>query len=411
MAFFDPTRPSYLANPYPSLAVLRKQEPVHWSSGLKAWVPTRYDECSQVLHDTRRFTADPSLTTGARAEAIAAHRASMPLGSVPHLGNTSGEAHRAVRRLVNPVFSTSPVRVFQPVIQELVAEATAALPASGTFEFMTSFANALPRRVMAALMGCPPGDTERLHAALTAIEVTRSDPRSGADRICEAQAATAVAAEVLGPLANGVLPRASVLGALMPAGEGGLSIEEVTSIAAQVASVGADPTTGALANSMKALAADPEAARALREDPSKMRSAVHELLRYDSPTHIVPRFAVVDTELGGKRIHRGDAVLAMVGAANRDPAVFPNPEELDVERDARRQLGFGQGEHICLGAPLALLILELALNALLAHFDQIEIAAPADYGPSVQLRVPDRLILRCGSARSVIASRSPSPVV
>ena len=127
-----------------------------------------------------------------------------------------------------------------------------------------------------------------------------------------------------------------------------------------------------------------------------MHVAVHELLRYDSPSHIVPRFAAIDTELGGKRVRRGDAVLAMVGAANRDPAVFSNPDKLDIERDARRQLGFGQGEHICLGAPLALMILEIALNGLLARFERFELAEPPEYGPSVQLRVPDRLVLRCG---------------
>jgi cytochrome P450 len=396
VAFFDPTRSTYLANPYPSLAALRKQEPVHWSVGLKAWVPTRFEECSEVLHDTRRFTSDPSLTTGARAEAITAHRASMPLGSVPHLGSTSGEAHRAIRRLVNPVFTASAARVFEPVIRGLISDALAALPLSGTFEFMATFADPLPKRVMAAAIGCPPADSQRLHTALNVIEVTRSNARPSAAHIAEAESARAVAAEVLAPLMNGVLAPASVLGELMPGGESELSVAEITSIAAHIATVGADPTTGALANSMKALAANPEAACALRENPEKMHVAVHELLRYDSPSHIVPRFAAIDTELGGKRVRRGDAVLAMVGAANRDPAVFSNPDKLDIERDARRQLGFGQGEHICLGAPLALMILEIALNGLLARFERFELAEPPEYGPSVQLRVPDRLVLRCG---------------
>ena len=103
----------------------------------------------------------------------------------------------------------------------------------------------------------------------------------------------------------------------------------------------------------------------------------------------------LDTELAGKRVRRGDAVLAMVGAANRDPAAFPRPDEIDIERDARRQLGFGQGEHICLGAPLALAILEAALNGLFRRFTRIELAAAAEYGPSIELRVPDRLLIRC----------------
>ncbi len=167
------------------------------------------------------------------------------------------------------------------------------------------------------------------------------------------------------------------------------------SAAAHIATVGSDPTSGAIGNALAAVAGRPDLADGLRSEPGRIRRAVHELLRYDSPTHIVPRFAAVDTELGGRRVRRGDAVLAVAGAANRDPAEFPSPDEIDLDRDARRQLGFGQGEHICLGAPLALAILESALLGMLGRFARIELMEAPAYGQNVELRIPDRLVLPC----------------
>jgi len=393
VAFFDPTRPAYLANPYPALGRLRAQEPVHWSAGLRAWVCTRYEECSLALHDNSLFTTDPTLTQSPRAAAILAHRRSVPLGEVATLGSTSGEAHRRLRQVVNPVFAPAAVKSLEPSIASEVDALLDAIPAGQPFEFMSTFANVLPSRVMFRVMGFPPEQAEDLQRALAAIEVSRSNPRAGS---------TAAAVQAQETLAAGMEPRSrsvvegSVLGVLGQAlsSEANLGPEEVLSVAAHIATVGADPTSGALGNALLALATHPEAAEALRADPSQMHAAVHEFLRYDSPTHIAPRFAVTDTELGGRRIRRGDAVLAVVGAANRDPAAFEDPDRLDIHRDARKQIAFGQGEHICLGMGLALSILETALNAILRRWPAIELANEPVYGGSIELRVPDRLVLR-----------------
>ena len=397
MAFFDPTRPSYRANPYPALAQLRRDDPVHWSAGLKAWVPTRYAECSEVLHDGRRFTTDPALTEGARAEAIIAHRASAPLGTVPTLGTTSGEAHRELRRIVNPVFAPAAVRKVTPDIVSAVGRLLERLPTGEAFDLMETFANPLPKQVMLGVMGFPETEADHLQRLLSNIEVARSNPRSVPATMAAARSAQAEAAAILEPHLAGGPSGETVLGALARSWDsgGGMGTNEVLSVAAHIATVVSDPTSGAIANAVAALATDGETQERLRREPRQVRNATHELLRYDSPAHITPRFAAVDTELAGKRVRRGDAVLAMVGAANRDPAAFPRPDEIDIERDARRQLGFGQGEHICLGAPLALAILESALSGLFRRFTRIELAAAPEYGPSIELRVPDRLLIRC----------------
>lgn len=392
MAFFDPTRPAYLANPYPALEALRRQEPVHWSANLRAWVLTRYDDCAQALHDGTRFTSDPARTTGPRAEAILAHRRSMPLGETGTLGTTSGEEHRRIRQVVNPIFSPAAVREFFPVIE---AEVEALMPAISTgepCEFMAAFANGLPRRVMDHVMGLSHDQAERLQPLLATIEVTRSNPRAGSQELSAAAISQARAS--LDQLASEGLPPNTVLGTLAQAHKSSLSSDEALSIAAHIATVGADPTSGALGNAVAALAGNPAALETLRSNPSLLRGALHEFLRYDSPTHIAPRFATTGTEMGGRRVRQGDAVLAVVGAANRDPAAFNNPDELDVTRDARKQFAFGQGEHVCLGMHVALAIMEAALGAIIAAFRSIELLRPPVFGGSIELRIPDQVVVR-----------------
>lgn len=392
MAFFDPTRPGYLANPYPALAALRRQEPVHWSANLRAWVLTRYDDCALALHDGTRFTSDPTRTTGPRAEAILAHRRSMPLGETGALGTTSGEEHRRIRQVVNPIFSPAAVRGFIPVIEAEVQALMPAIPANELCEFMAAFANDLPRRVMNHVMGFTHDRAEQLQPLLATIEVTRSNPRTGSKEL--SVAAISRARTSLEALASEGLPPNTVLGALAQAYEFSLASDEALSVAAHIATVGSDPTSGALGNAIAALAANPAALQTLRTNPSLLRGALHEFLRYDSPTHIAPRFATDETEMGGRRIRRGDAVLAVVGAANRDPAAFDNPDELDVTRDARKQFAFGQGEHVCLGMHVALVIMEAALGAIIAGFRSIELLRPPVYGGSIELRIPDQVVVR-----------------
>ena len=393
MAFFDPTRPAYRANPYPALAELRRREPVHWSAGINAWVCTRFAECAEVLHDGRRFTSDPACTTGPRAEAITAHRAAMPLGNDPTLGTTSGTTHRRLRGIVNPVFTPAAVRALRPSIDAIAEELAGALPLGEPFELMEEFANPLPRRVMLKVMGFPAEEGERMQRLFSTIEAVRSNA-GGAARAVEARAAGDGARAFLEAHAGGELEGESVLGALLCAtAREGMAVDEVASIAAHIGAVGTGPTSGAIGNAALALAAAPRVLSELREHPECTRAAAHELMRYDSPTHMVARFAVVETVLGGRRVRRGDAVLAMVSAANRDPAVFASPDEIDLGRDARRQLGFGQGEHICLGGPLGLAIVEAALGALAGRFERMELVGAAVYAPNVELRIPDRMVL------------------
>lgn len=172
---------------------------------------------------------------------------------------------------------------------------------------------------MLVVMGFPPNEAAHIQRLLATIETVRSNPRA-ASTIGEARDAQRVATEFLDAHASGGLPRESVLATLLSACQrDGLSVDDVVSLAVHIAAVGTGPTSGAIANAILALAEHADVLSALHEHPQWMRSARHELLRYDSPTHIVPRFAAVDTVLAGRRVHRSDSVFVMAGAANRDP--------------------------------------------------------------------------------------------
>jgi cytochrome P450 len=165
----------------------------------------------------------------------------------------------------------------------------------------------------------------------------------------------------------------------------------VVSLAVHIGMVGTGPTAGAIVNGLAALLEFPRELALLRSGRGDIATALHELLRYDSPTHAAPIPAATASPAAAS----GAATSSrMVGAANRDPAAFEDPDRLDLTRDARRHLGFGQGEHICLGAPLARVIAEEALSGLLRRFEQIEVVGGLEYGAAFELRMPERMLLR-----------------
>jgi cytochrome P450 len=292
------------------------------------------------------------------------------------------------------VFSPAAVRALRPAIEAAVEELAEMLPAGEPFDLMRAFADPLPKRVMAGVMGYPAADAGRLQQLFATIESVRSTA-GGTGRFAQAMVARDQARTVVAGDDTGAATRGGVLGALMSgADRDGLEPDDVVSLAAHIGAVGTGPTAGAIGNAVVALAREPGLMGGLRAAPALARAAAHELMRYDSATHVVARFAIEDAELGGRRIRRGDGVLAVVGAANRDPATFTQPDVVDFRRDARRQLGFGQGEHICLGAPLARVITEAALTALLKRFSRIEPVGAPEYGTNFELRLPERLVVR-----------------
>jgi len=394
--FFNPFRPSYIENPYPALAQLRASDPVFRSTDLNAWVVTGYAECLHALQDDETFSSDPVHAAGGLGETVAKNRAETPLGHVPILGNSDPPDHTRLRAIVNRAFTPRAVASMRPYIEEVASALLEPAEPGRPFEVMPSFAEPLPVITVLRMLGIPDEDRETIRSWGGAIIRARSDGAADPGVVAAAKAAHTEFVAYLEHFARGRVPNAPgvVIATLLEAGapEGKISLDEVMMLLIHISMAGNGPTAYLLGNSVRLLLEHPHETAILRQRSDLIPNAVEEFLRFDSPTHIVTRFALVDSRLGKKRIRAGDTVYVVIGAANRDPAQFPDPDRLDVERKELRHLSFGMGIHFCLGAPLARLEAAVAVEAVLNRFPVLRLADGGfERGGTFLLRGPKRL--------------------
>jgi cytochrome P450 len=284
--------------------------------------------------------------------------------------------HTRLRRLVSRSFTPRQVERLRPAIHRLVEGLLDDAAARGEIEFMTEFALPLPMAVIGELVGVPESDRATLQPAVRAaaksIEPVQSD---------EEVEASFEAITTLGEYFEGLLaerrqhPRDDLLSALVQAREHDdrLTDEEIMSTAILLFAAGFETTTNLLGNGLLALLQHPDQLDDWRAHPDIAGTAVEELLRYDSPVQFNMRCALEPADLIGVALERGDRVIVLQGAANRDPIRFARPDELDLRRANNVPLSFGWGIHHCIGAPLARMEGEIAFNALLARFRTIDL--------------------------------------
>ena len=397
MAMFNPFLPSFLRDPYPAYAALRAEDPVHRSPALQAWIVTSYDECEAVLLDSETFGSDPSHATSELAQVLNQQRLDSPLGDVPVALTVDPPAHTRLRGIVNRAFTPRTVEHLHAHIDEVAQSLLDGAPARELFDVMTGLAQPLPVIVIAELLGVPPADRDRFKRWSTAIAGTTSVLNSAAE-IERARQTTQELIDYFGPFVEQrrAEPREDLISALVQAEEEGerLSPDELLAFCILLLVAGNETTTNLIGNGMLALLRHPQQAELLHDDRSLIGGAVEEFLRYDSPVQGVVRWVRSGTTLGGHRLAAGDTVMAMVGAANRDPARFAGPDRLDVGREGVRHLSFGLGIHFCLGAPLARLEAAIAFDALLSRFPEARAAeAEPARGGTFMLRGLERLML------------------
>ena len=377
MPIFDPTRPSYIADPYPALAALRRTEPVHRSVDMGAWIISSYEEAQRILRDEEHFSSNPVNAGGELGAAIAARREAVPMGMATILGNSDDPVHAHLRGIVNRAFTPRTIALLKPSIEARIARLLDQAPA-GPVEIMSAVAEPLAASTILAHLGIP--DDEQATFRELSLDIMRARAEGPGDPAVVEAAEDAID-RLMDMLqewdTTGRCDPSSVAGILFAAANAGedLEHEDLLMLLIHISTAGNGPTAMAIGNIAYHLATNPERRDELLADRSLIPDAVEELLRFDSPTHLIARFAVGDSTAAGRKIRAGDQVFVCVGAANRDPAEFANPDTMDFHRDENRHLSFGFGGHFCLGAPLARLEFQSVIEALVDRYGAFELKA------------------------------------
>jgi cytochrome P450 len=385
-----------LADPYPFYAALRAAQPVLRvplpGEGPGVFVLTRHADCHAVLRDPR-FSVDRS-----RAAVVRANRDRLPLqliegpGALRSMLLMDPPDHTRVRGLVSKAFTPRRVAALAPRIEALVEELldAAAARGDGTLDVIRDFAEPLPAIVIAELLGVPPEDHRTFKGWSSAlIDGLAGGPLGGP---ADVESLVRPLLDYLGGViaARRRAPGGDLISGMLEAQEerDALSDAELLATSLLLLLAGHETTTNLIGNGTLALLHHPEELARLRADAGAIENAVEELLRFDSPVQATARVALEDVELGGQRVAKEALVLTVIGAANRDPAVFAEPDRLDLDRaEARQHLSFGLGPHFCLGAGLARLEGRVALRGLLARHPHLRLAADdPPHRPSFFLR-------------------------
>jgi cytochrome P450 len=375
---FDPLAPEVIADPYPYYHRLRSVDPVH-RSPLGFYLVTRHADVTSVLRD-KRFGKDfVGRMIRRRGEEIFDEPV---YRSMRHwMLQQDPPDHARLRGLVVQAFTARRVDDMRPRIQEIVDLTLERLAAKRRGDLIADFAFRLPVTVICEMLGIPSDHHEMFFTGardggrlLDPVPLSRTE----LDAANAGHLASQAYFQQLFELRRRE-PGDDLTTKLVQAEEQGskLSNEELTANIILLFGAGHETTVNLIGNGLLALFRHPDQLRLLREDPALIANAIEEFLRYDSSVQTTGRVALEDVEVGGTMIPKGEALLCLLGAANRDPAVYPEPDRLDITRPSIRPLSFGGGIHFCLGAQLARIEAEVAILALLRRLPDLRLDNPA----------------------------------
>lgn len=380
--------PEVLANPYPLYHRLRTEDPVHWDPYLHAWVVTRYADVVTVF---QRFSADRTPTPERLREMGLSQLAPIAQLMVRQMLFLDPPAHSRVRGLAAKAFTPRRVEVLREHIREIADSLLDAVQPTGRMEVIAHLGRPLPAIVTEELLGLPIADSEQLTQWSTDFAEVLGNFQHNPDR---AQRVLQTVNDMVAYFQEAVRehrahPRDDLISAFVAAEIDGdrLTDEEIVANTIITMIGGQETTTNLIGNGILTLLRHPDQLEKLRADYSLLPSAIEELLRYEAPSQHTARLAPEDVELGGKLIGKRQAVIAVMGAANRDPERFPDPDRLDICRQDNRHVAFAWASHFCFGAPLARLESQIVFESVLRRMPNLRLEpGPLQWRTNMGLR-------------------------
>ncbi|GAA0735353.1 cytochrome P450 [Dactylosporangium roseum] len=389
---FDPWSREFVARPYPAYAWLREHEPVCWFEPSRQYLVSHHEDVNALLRDRRLGRSYLHVFSHAEMG-----RPEPPAHQEPfwHLNNNGmldrePPDHTRLRRLVSQAFTPRRVEALRPVVRRLADGLVDAFVENGGGDLIAEVAEPLPVTVIAELLGIPEADRHHLRpwsAAMCGMyELNPS--REAADA---AVRASEEFSDYLRALARArkAAPQDDLVSAL--AAVDGLSEDELIGTCVLLLNAGHEATVNVTGNGWWALLRNPDQLELLRADRDLLPGAIEELMRYDTPLQMFERWVLEDIEVRGVPIPRGSEVALLFGSANHDPAVFAEPERLDLCRKENPHVSFGAGIHYCLGAPLARIELAASFGAMLDKAPGLRLAQEPEWKPGYVIRGLEKL--------------------
>ena len=385
---------SFIDDPYPGLSNLREHDPLHCNPDGSLYL-TRYEDVRSV-YQNRTMVSDKTTAFKDKfgsGPLYEHHTTSLIFNDPPY--------HTTVRKLLAHAFTPRKLAEMQPLIENIVDKLLDDLHGAGDVDFVTAFAMRLPTEVISFMLGVPKEHRHKLRAFSLAI-LGALDPVVSESRLDTGNEAVAEFSEMLDELINhrrkhpegagqGEVLEALIFGEF----EGRqLTQQELIQNCIFLLNAGHETTTSLMANGVGMFLQAPDQYQLLCQNPEYVESAVEEILRYESPLQIGNRLTSVDTEIGGKIIPAGTYIHTSIASANRDSAIFTEPDKIDFTRKPNRHISFITGIHVCLGATLARYEGKIAFQRLIERFPNMKAAGTAERMPLARFRGYSNLPVR-----------------
>lgn len=374
------TSKEFLADPHPALHQLRSEAPVFWSEKGKYWIITRYADAHHILRDINYEKGVPPAGPVKNFLIHLAGADELKESASHWVAIKNPPEHTRIRSTANKAFTPSMIARMRPLIQEIADKLIEDLQGETEVDLIARYAFPLPVQVIAKMLGVPVQDRDKVHEWSNTLSAL-IDARPGINpaKIHKMTSANRQFIEYLKPLVEERRqhPQEDLISDLLRAQdhENKLSEEELLANLVFMLIAGHETTVNLISNGVHAFLTHPDQFELVKQNPDLMSHAVEECLRYQSPVQIVKRIAHRDMELAGQTIKEKDLLVLCLGACNRDPDVFPDPDRFDITRKESKHLAFGEGIHFCLGASLARAEGEIALNTLFRKFPGLSLAA------------------------------------